>query len=425
MTRVVTLRPRRWRRALAVGSIVTVWAGFVFPAVGEAATGVTYKDKFQSISFSGSDGTAAWAGPWLESGESDGPSRGAAQVKSDSHCASGNCMQIGAEDPDNAGAHRAFDSSGATSVVLSFDYVRHVSSSGSGSGGAGVVKLFVSSDSATWMLIDTYPMNVDDGSVNQVTYDLTAFAGPSSAIKFELVGGIDDGHINIDNVAIAVAGGVTTTTSSTTTPSTTAATTSTLATTTAVPSTTTIPPTTTTVSPTTTKPPATTTTTTTTITSTTTSTTAPPRTTTTTAIAVVPTIPRTTTTTSAAPKNLSPTPAETAGPSTTVRFTPVTTAAPSGPSTTVPPLTPDQAMEAKDNLVVAVAAVGESLRDGEAEAATYRLDPRQGLAVSFTSAVETLKGNLLNSILLGVTISVLLLLGIDKREEASLRTSPA
>ena len=82
-------------------------------------------------------------------------------------------------------------------------------------------------------------------------------------------------------------------------------------------------------------------------------------------------------------------------------------------------------MEAKENLVVAVAAVGESLRDGEAEAATYRLDPRQGLAVSFTSAVETLKGNLLNSILLGVTISVLLLLGIDKREEASLRTSPA
>ena len=402
---------------------MTVWAGFLFPAVGVAAAGVTYNDKFQSISFSGSDGTAAWSGPWLESGESDGPSRGAVQVKSDSHCASGNCMQIGAEDPDNAGAQRAFDANGATSVALSLDYVRHVSSSGSGSGGAGVVKLFASSDSSTWTLVDTYPMNVDDGSVNPVTYDLTAFAGPTSAIKFELVGGIDDGHINIDNVAIAVVGGATTTTSSTTS-STTSATTSTLAATTTLPPTTTIPPTTTTVSPpTTTKPPPPPTTT--TIASTTTSTTAPPRTTTTTAVAVAP-IPRATTTTTDAPSNPSPTPvpSEAAGPSTTVRLTPVTTA-PVRPATTVPAFTADQAMEAKENLVVAVAAVGEAISDGGSESATYRLDPREGLAVSFTSAVETLKGNLLNSVLLGVTISILLLLGIDKREEGSIRTSPA
>jgi hypothetical protein len=44
--------------------------------------------------------------------------------------------------------------------------------------------------------------------------------------------------------------------------------------------------------------------------------------------------------------------------------------------------------------------------------------------VSFSSAVETLKGNLVNSVLLGITISILLL-GFDKREERSIRVSPA
>jgi hypothetical protein len=82
-------------------------------------------------------------------------------------------------------------------------------------------------------------------------------------------------------------------------------------------------------------------------------------------------------------------------------------------------------MEAKDDLVVAIPAAAESIRDAGPQPASYRLDPREGLAVTFASAVETLKGNLVNSVLLGVTISILLLLGIDKREERSNRISPA
>lgn len=46
--------------------------------------------------------------------------------------------------------------------------------------------------------------------------------------------------------------------------------------------------------------------------------------------------------------------------------------------------------------------------------------------MSFTSAVETLDGNLVNSFLLGPTISILLLLGIDKGEKrASFRAISA
>ncbi|MGH8958654.1 MAG: hypothetical protein ACRDVK_08250 [Acidimicrobiia bacterium] len=424
----IGFRPHRWRRALAAGSIATVWAGLLFPTIGLAGTVVTYKDKFGSISFTGSDGTAAWAGPWLEIGESNGPSNGAVQVINHSHCATGNCLQIGAEDPDDGGARRTFDSDGATSIILNFDYVRQVSSSGSGSGGAGVVHLLASSDGMSWNLIGTLPMNVDDSSPNPATYDLSSYAGATSAIKFELLGGVDDGHMSIDNVLITVTGGgaPTTTTSlpptttSSTAPSTTSSTSATTSTVTTLAPTTTMLPTTTT-----TAPPKSTTTT-----ASPTTTIAPPRTTTT-SIAVAPTIPRTTTTTTPAPVVSSPTTAPSTEPSTTTSL-PTTTTTEAGVLTAVPTeppadMTPEEAAEAKENLVVEIPSVDQGRPDGEGQTGpAYRLDPREGLTVSFMSAVETLKANLLNSVLLGVTISILLLLGIDKREErSSFRASPA
>jgi hypothetical protein len=120
----------------------------------------------------------------------------------------------------------------------------------------------------------------------------------------------------------------------------------------------------------------------------------------------------------------------------------VTTALPPSTTTTrgdlgfVPPpgnnptsgLTEKQAREAKNDLVVEMPEGDSYLPSAESQEPkfTFELDPREGLAVTFTSAVETLKQNLANSILLGVTISILLLLGIDKREErASLTASPA
>ena len=381
----LALRPFRWRFALTVGSMVTL----VVPLVGAAATVVTYKDKFMAISYTGSDGNAAWAGSWTEEGESDGPSNGASQVTNDSHCASGKCLQLGAEDPDQVAVTRAFDSNGATSVVLTFNYVRHVSSSGSGSGGAGVVRLLASDDGASWSLLDTFPLNVDDSSTLSAGYDLTTFAASTSAIKLELEGAIDDSFIAIDDVTVTVTDGggalPTTTTPSVSTTSTTA-----------------LPP------------PTTTTPTTTTLPTTTTS------------------QPQITTTAVAAP---TPLPTAKNPPTTTtiidVTSIVTTTIAPASTTTTTdnvllvhstteptPTFTDEEAEAAKENLVVEMP--GTALyQSGVAHKSdsSYRLDPREGLAASFTSAVETLKGNLLNSILLGLTISILLLLGIDKREE--------
>jgi hypothetical protein len=89
--------------------------------------------------------------------------------------------------------------------------------------------------------------------------------------------------------------------------------------------------------------------------------------------------------------------------------------------------TPQQARNAKENLVVEIPSVEQDQSEsGGQTQSDYRLDPLDGLSVSFTSAVETLKGNLLNSVLLGVTISILLLLGIDKRDDRShFHSSPA
>jgi hypothetical protein len=47
------------------------------------------------------------------------------------------------------------------------------------------------------------------------------------------------------------------------------------------------------------------------------------------------------------------------------------------------------------------------------------LDPIQGLAMTFGSAVETLQTNLLSSVLLGVVLSALLMLGVEERDRSS------
>jgi len=75
-------------------------------------------------------------------------------------------------------------------------------------------------------------------------------------------------------------------------------------------------------------------------------------------------------------------------------------------------------MEAKENLVISSPSIDSNgLDESRTSQPTHQLDPREGMAVSFASAVETLKDNLVNSVLLGIAFAVLLLLGIDKSEE--------
>ncbi|HEU4750848.1 MAG TPA: Ig domain-containing protein, partial [Acidimicrobiia bacterium] len=204
MTARIVVRPQRWRRSLAAGSIVALFFNFLFPAIGRAETARTYEDRFANESFSGSDGTASWSGPWIEIGESDGPASGAIDVQTNGQCHTGRCLRIGKNGSDDASVLRAFDSSSASSVILTFDYRRQFSSSGPGSGGAGSIVLAASADGTTWMTMDTFSLAINDGSQQAASYDLTAYEGSAAAIRFELIGGPDESHINIDNVSIVV-----------------------------------------------------------------------------------------------------------------------------------------------------------------------------------------------------------------------------
>lgn len=449
MTARIVVRPQRWRRSLAAGSIVALFFNFLFPAIGGAETLRIYEDRFSNQSFGGSDGTASWAGPWIEIGESDGPASGAIDVQTNGQCHTGRCLRIGKNGSDDASVLRAFDSSGASSVILTFDYRRQFNSSGPGSGGAGSIVLAASSDGTTWTTMDTFALAINDGSQQEASYDLTAYAGSAAAIRFALIGGLDESHINIDNVSLVVypsdpvdnqepvmsdslpdltikEGSQLSVSPKATDPDgdplnwsadglpagigldeTTGVISGTVSAGSAEESpyevvvtvddgrdgsatlTFTIIV----------KKPANPTTTTTAVVVTTTTLPATPTTTTLPAATTTTTLPATTTTTSTTAVELAPLPV---------------------PDRSDPPatLTVAEAREAKENLVISVPPLGSSGLGEQGDSQVVRqLDPREGLAVSFTSAVETLKTNLLSSVLLGITMALLLMLGIDRSGE--------
>jgi hypothetical protein len=175
----------------------------LFPLNSLAAAASTYRDEFTLETFDGSAGPDAWAGPWIESGESDGPDQGAITVDADGHCHTGGCLVIGKTGPDAALVTRSFDSFGAGSIVLTFDYQRHTHGAGSGS-----VELAASPDGATWTTVKTYPLGVDDPGQVPESIDLTGHQGVNAAIRFTLVGGSDDTHMNVDNLQIQTSAGV-------------------------------------------------------------------------------------------------------------------------------------------------------------------------------------------------------------------------
>ncbi len=92
-------------------------------------------------------------------------------------------------------------------------------------------------------------------------------------------------------------------------------------------------------------------------------------------------------------------------------------------TTTAPPerITPERATEMKDELVSVALPSPPPPASGpdNAPAIEKDLDPIRGLAVTFGSAVETLQTHLLSSVLLGVVLAVLLMLGVEERDRTS------
>ena len=83
-------------------------------------------------------------------------------------------------------------------------------------------------------------------------------------------------------------------------------------------------------------------------------------------------------------------------------------------------MSPEAARTAKETLV---AAMVFELEGGEPNSdQSFELTPREGLTVSFSSAVETLRNNLLLSLTLGLVLAGFLLLGVEKQPPVRART---
>lgn len=201
----VVFRPERRRRAAAAGLVGMLLSALMGAAASVAAAPRQFLDRFDTAgSYSGSNGTDAWIGPWIETGDDDSASSGAIEVPaSDDKCLAAPCVTLGKDGPDDAHITRSFDGSTATSAILQFNY-RHKKVP---SGGTGEVRLLASADGSTFAIVATFPLSTPEKVNTTVQYDITAFAAANSAIRFELVGGSDASRFAVDDVEILVSAG--------------------------------------------------------------------------------------------------------------------------------------------------------------------------------------------------------------------------
>ena len=142
-------------------------------------------DEFNAIAYNGNDGTENWVNDWQESGESDGPTSGDAQVVTDAQCAAGNCLRLGGV----GGATRVIrevDLSVAVSATLTFSYRRSAGTDG------GSIKVEVSDDGGPpWTTLQTYAMDGSDASQVPQSFDLTAYIASTTHVRFSRVSSVN------------------------------------------------------------------------------------------------------------------------------------------------------------------------------------------------------------------------------------------
>ncbi len=137
----------------------------------------TFLDRFDAISYAGDDGIRPWTNVWQELGEADGPTSGKVRVGTvSSPSIPPNALML---DIKNAGdgAWREADLSGATTAVLSFTYQRE-------SGSGGLVTVDVSPDGVTWTTLASYVVDTVDAVAIPQRFDITAYAGLTTQIRF-------------------------------------------------------------------------------------------------------------------------------------------------------------------------------------------------------------------------------------------------
>ena len=201
-------RARHRSRVLALVLMVGVLGAALltaWPAAMAASDGV-YRDDFNSISYSNSDGSLSWSGsPWVEVGESNGPGSDPVSVGSwSTRCASGNCIRINDITQGTPyGFQRSADLSGAAAAVLTFSYALELDAGDDDSRGPSTF-VVMAGPTATgpWTSLATYTVTASISSPIPQAFDLTPYIGTSTTIRV-MSDGIGWSHgIYLDDVQI-------------------------------------------------------------------------------------------------------------------------------------------------------------------------------------------------------------------------------
>ena len=170
------------------------------PPPGSSCTG-NVRDEFNQREYSGSNGSINWSTDWLEVGESDGPTSGDEQVRSDL----GHAYVLRVRDNNNGGegVQREADLSAYTAATLNLDYSRNSLDNSS-----DYVTIDVSSNGgSTWTEIDRIEGPGTDGSYLSLSHDISAHIAANTRIRFlssSSLGNTDE--VYFDNVDISLTG---------------------------------------------------------------------------------------------------------------------------------------------------------------------------------------------------------------------------
>ena len=211
---------RRWAAAIIV--VVLLVPAVVAGASGGGASEETYKDYFDTVSYSGNNGSLDWSGPWVEGGESDGPGSGAIRVVSSGSCHEGRCLELRGGILSQPIIRRQADLSEFVEARLHFR--AHLIPAPLVS--TGRLSVEVRGDGSGWSSVADYALTEAGGHSDSV--DISGYLGDDFEVRF-LLGGqlLLADKVYIDDVKVIGSVPVATTTSTTTTTTTTTSTTST------------------------------------------------------------------------------------------------------------------------------------------------------------------------------------------------------
>ena len=150
----------------------------------------TVRDAFNSTSFSNNDGIVDWAGDWLETGESDGPTSGDLSIYNN---------QLRIRD-DRRDIERAVDLSGVDTAVLTFDYRRSSLDRSS-----DYIDLEISTDGgASWTKLDSFVGPANDSSMRTASYNIIDYTSSHTVIRFATSNYLSNyDYLYVDNLEIA------------------------------------------------------------------------------------------------------------------------------------------------------------------------------------------------------------------------------